>query len=103
MKALQSAYLGVPEVSTKIITLRTELEGDNLVHSDAGDGFQLSERPTAAQLNRNMAKTSIVRVVVVASELVSLGRSSHVLRACPTCERTLDFEGTMTLSSSTTA
>jgi hypothetical protein len=72
-KALQNAYLSVPEVSTKIITLRTELEGDNLVHDDAGDGFHLSERPTAAQHNRNMAKVSIVRVVVVASELVTLG------------------------------
>jgi hypothetical protein len=72
-KALQNAYLSVPEVSTKIITLRTELEGDNLVHDDAGDGFQLSERPTAAQNNQNMAKVSIVRVVVVASELVTLG------------------------------
>ena len=73
MKALQGAYLGVPEVSTKIITLRTKLEGDNLVHDDAGDGFQLSERPTATQHNRNMANMSIVRVVVVACELVTLG------------------------------
>jgi hypothetical protein len=69
---LQGAYLSVPEVSTKIITLRTELEGDDLVHDDAGDGFQLSEGATAAQHNRNTANMSIVRVVVVASELVTL-------------------------------